>query len=409
MAKLRESRWVYVLLSIILSIIFWLYVRASVDPNGVVSIHSVPVETTGTSVLTSQGLAISDISPQMVELRVEGSISARSDLIQERHNLSVIVDVSRCVEGENVLRCRPSWPEGFNEETVYVQGQEPSTVTVTVAKLYAQSFEVQFQLNGRVAMGYEMGTPAIEPETITVSGPVDQVNRIAKVAAILESAELNERFAGDLPLKLLDADGNELTDLEVTLSADTAYVVVPVVVTKAVELTVDVKAGGGATRENAEIHVEPSVLVVSGAETDLKGLDSISLGIIDLTDVVGTKAYTFNINLDPRFVNESGLTTATVTVTVEGLDTEPFATNNIRLINTEEDYTATAVTQSVLVMVRGTAEELAKVDASQIIAVVDLTGITTEGTQLVPVRVYLNGSSTVGVVGKYTISVNISR
>ena len=50
-----------------------------------------------------------------------------------------------------------------------------------------------------------------------------------------------------------------------------------------------------------------------------------------------------------------------------------------------------------------------KIDASQIRVVVDLSGMTTQGTQLVPARVYLDGTSTVGVVGGYTISVNMSR
>ena len=70
MARLKESRWVYILLSILLAIIFWFYVRAAVDPNGVTNIHNVRVEVTGANVLASQGLAISEISPQVVELRV---------------------------------------------------------------------------------------------------------------------------------------------------------------------------------------------------------------------------------------------------------------------------------------------------------------------------------------------------
>ena len=72
MARLKESRWVYILLSILLAIVFWFYVRASVDPNGTATIHNVRVETTGNNVLASQGLAVSEISPQVVELQVEG-------------------------------------------------------------------------------------------------------------------------------------------------------------------------------------------------------------------------------------------------------------------------------------------------------------------------------------------------
>ena len=406
MGKLLEKRWVCILLSVLLAIAFWAYVRAAVDPSGTINIHNVRVETTGANVLASQGLAVSEITPQVVELQVEGPNSARANLLRNRSGLYVRVDVSSCVEGENTLRYREVWPEGVNTDDLTAQR---STVTVKVEKLYSKTFDVQFQLDGRVAKGYQMGTPAIEPEKVVVSGPVDQVNRVDKVAAILHMPELNERFAGELPLTPLDKQGNELSDLELTLSAETAYVVAPVVVTKEVALTVEVQAGGGATMEDAAIGIDPPVLVVSGLESDLEALTEISLGRIDLSNVVGTNTFTFPINLDPSLSNESGITTATVTVTVEGLDTEVFAVSNIRTINPPEGYEAEAVTQSVLVTVRGPAEDLDKIDASQILVVADLSNVTALGTSQVPARVYLNGTSTVGVIGSYTITVNMNR
>ena len=406
MGRLKESRWMYILPSIVLAIIVWAYVRAAVDPNGATNIHNVRVETTGANVLASQGLTISDISPQTVTLRVEGPTSARTELMLNRSGLYVRVDVSSCVEGENTLRYREVWPETINTDDLTA---ELSTVTVTVTKLYTKTFDVQFQLDGRVAEGYQMGTPAIEPVSVIVSGPVEQVNQVDKVAAILKSEELSERFAGDLPLTPLDKQGNPLTGLEITLSAETAYVVVPVVVIKEVGLTVNVLPGGGAAAEDARIVIDPQTIVVSGAEADLAGLEEISLGSISLSNVVGIKSFPFPITLDPSLTNVSGWDTATVTVTVEGLNTEVFAVNNIRIVPPPDGYTAELITQSVLVTVRGPAEELKKIDASQIRVVANLTNVTTVGTSQVPADVYLDGSDAVGVIGSYTVAVNTSR
>ena len=406
MGRLKESRWLYILPSIVLAIIVWAYVRAAVDPNGVTSIPNVRVEPTGANVLSSQGLTISDISPQTVTLRVEGPTSARTELLINRSNLHVRVDVSSCVEGENTLRYRAVWPENINADDL---SEERGTVTVTVSKLYTKTFDVQFQLNGRVAAGYQMGTPAIEPVSVIVGGPVEQVNRVDRIVAILDSAELSERFAGDLPLTPLDKQGNPITNLEITLSAETAYVVVPVVVIKEVPLTVNVLPGGGATGADAKIDIEPKTIVVSGSEADMAGLEEISLGSISLSNVVGTKTFPFPITPDPSLTNESGQDTATVTVTVEGLDTEVFAVNNIRATSPPNGYTADLVTQSVLVTVRGPEEELKKIDASQIRVVVNLTNVTTLGTSQVSADVYLDGSDAVGVIGSYTVSVNMRR
>lgn len=405
MGKLLEKRWVCILLSVLLAIAFWAYVRAAVDPSGTINIHNVRVETTGANVLASQGLAVSEITPQVVELQVEGPTSARTNLLRNRSGLYVRVDVSSCVE-ENTLRWREVWPEGINTDDLTAQR---STVTVKVEKLYSKTFDIQFKLEGKVAGEYQMGTPAIEPEKVVVSGPVEQVNQVDKVEAILRTEELSERFAGDLELVPVDKQGRSLADLELTLSAETAYVVVPVVMMKEVPLTVNLLSGGGATKEDAKIDIDPPTIVVSGAEADLEGLEEISLGSISLSDVVGTNTFTRPITLDPSLTNESGLATATITVTVEGLDTEVFAVNNIRTTNLPEGYNAETITKSVLVTVRGPAEDLANIDASQIRVVANLSGVTTEGSQQVLAHVYLDGTSTVGVIGEYSISVNISR
>ncbi len=407
MGQLKESRWVFVLLSILLAIVFWFYVRATVDPDGTTSIHNVRVETTGANVLTSQGLTISSISPQTVELRVEGPTSVRTRLLQHRSSLYMLADVSRCAEGENVVRCKPILPENYNWDELSLTDQEPASLTVTVEKLYSQSFDVHFQLSGKVAKGYQMGTPAVEPGQVIVSGPVEQVEQVEQVMAILKTEELKERFAGDLPLVPLDKQGKPLTDLEITLSAETAYVVVPVVVSKTVELTVDVVAGGGAAAEDAKVDIEPKTIVVSGSEADLEGLEKIFLGKIDLSDVVGTNTFPFAITLDPRLENVSGIGTAQVTVTVEGLSTQIFAVTNIGTTAPPNGFDVSVVTQSVTVTVRGREEDLANIDASQLQIVADLSEVNALGSRRVPAKVYLNGTSTVGVVGDYTVVVDV--
>lgn len=409
MGRLLEKRWVCVLLSVLLAVAFWLYVRAVEDPTTTDTISNIRVELTGTSVLTSQGLTVASLSTERVGVKVEAPTSVLGNLRRYRGNMFVRLDVSRCVEGENRLEWNPTLPTNFNVDDVVIQEKTPAFIIVTVEKLYNETFDVEFQLNGRVASGYQMGTPAVEPEHVMISGPEEQVNQIDRVVAILEDNELDERFAGDLPLTLLDKEGSPLIDLEVTLSSEEAYVVVPVVVTKEVRLTVNVIPGGGATGDDADVDIEPKVIVVSGAETDLEGLEEISLGSINLSDVTGTNVFPFTINLDPSLTNESGLTSAEVTVAVRGLSTAVFAAHNITTTLPPNNYTVGVVTQSLPVTIRGRAEDLANIDSSQIRVVADLSGVNTLGTREVPARVYLDSTSTVGVIGEYTVVVNLSQ
>ena len=409
MGRLKDSRWVYVLLSVVLAVTFWMYVRVEVDPEDSTTIHNVPIELTGTNVLTGQGLTVTGISADTVDLRVSATVSVINNLIRYRDDIYIPLDVSRCTEGENRLAYQPKWPENFNTSDVVLQNKDPGTITVTVGKLYTNTLNVEFRLDGQVADGYQMGTSTIEPSTVTVSGSAEEVSKVAKVVAILEDENLDERYTGDLPLTLLDSQGNPLTDLNVTLSSDTAYVVVPVVVEKDVKLTVSFQNGGGATADDIAYEIDPEIITVSGEKSSVENLTELSVGSIDLAKVVGTNTFTFPISLDPSLENASGENEAVVTVTVKGLDTQVFNVDNISVVQPSNGYSAVAVTQEKQITVRGKAEDLEEIDASQLRIVADLKEVTGSGTYTIPVRVYLDAGTEVGVIGDYSIVVSVTR
>lgn len=407
--KWMESKWFNILLSISLAFLLWMYVQAELDPTDDTWVYNVPVEITGSSVLNRQGLTISGLSVEEVDIHVEAPTSDINDLLRNRKDISVVVDVSKCTEGENKLTFDVVYPNNVNGDSIVTTNRRPESITVTVEKLYAETFDIKFQLVGEVAQGYSAGTPAINPETVLISGPEEQVNLIGEVVAVLETGDLRERFAGDLPLTLLDAKGDPLSDLDVTMDTTTAYVVLPVVVVKEIPLTVHISPGGGATKSDAKYSISPKTITVSGAEEDLRGLEEISLGSIDLAKVVGTNEFQKEIVLDPSLENVSGLNHATVTVSVEGLSTRSFDVENIRLSNVPDGYTAVSTTQMRTVVVRGREEALANLDASQLRIVADLSDISAVGSYPVPVRVYLDAVNSVGVIGEYSILVNISK
>lgn len=412
MEHIRESKWLNILMSVLLAVLFWLYVRAELDPSQTSWFYHVPVEITGSTVLTRQGLTVANLSQSTVDLRIEGPASVLDSLSRSRKDLSVTLDVSKCTEGENKLVYTPNWPVNINTDSIVTIDRDPETIAVTVEKLYTSSFNVEFQLKGTVADGYQAGTPAINPETVVVSGPAEQVSRVKKVVAVLETEDLDQRFAGDLPLILLDENGEQITDAEVTLDSPTAYVVLPVVVVKDVPLTVNFQPGGGATIDDITYEINPKSLMVSGAESDMESLNEISLGSVDLSKVVGTNTFTFPIDLDASLENVTGSTSATVTVTVNGLDTRSFDVDNIQMVNIPDGYQVTLATQVRTVKVRGKQEDLNNIDASQLSIVADLSDVDFTGLYSVPaskVKVYLNADSSVGVIGDYTVVVNVSR
>ena len=406
---LKESKWAYVLLSIFLALMFWLYIRAEKDPVEDAWIRNIPIQLTGSSVLASKGLTVAGLSSDKVSATIQAPASVLSEM--SRRNITAAVDVSRIDEaGEHTLSYNIVLPTNVNTDGVVIQEKEPETITVTVEKLYTSTLPIEFRFEGSVAKGYQAGTPTIDPVNITISGAVEQVNRVARAVVVLEAKDLKEQYTGDLPIRLLDANGDELKDLEVELSSKTAYVVYPIVVVKEIPLTVNIIAGGGATQVNiSEPLIVPSKITVAGTQEDIEHLTEISLGSIDLSKVVGTSNFTFTIDLDPSLENVTGITEAKVTVTVSGLETRSFEVGNIKLQNIPRGYSAKADTEAKTVYVRGTADELAMIDSSQLRIVADLKEVTGSGTYTIPVRVYLDAGTEVGVIGDYSIVVSVTR
>lgn len=409
MGRILESKWFYMVISILLAVVFWSYVRTEQDVEQEFTLRNVAVQVTGENILENQNMTVAELSHRTVSLRLSCPISVGHRL--NNRNVTVTVDVSRCSGAQDYeLTYDINYPENITSNQVQILERSPQRITVSVEQMYTSTYEIEFIHRGSVAQGYQAGTAVVNPTTVTVSGPEDDVKQVNKVVAILTQEELSARFSGDLPLVLLDAEGEPLTNLDVKLSSATAYVTLPVVVVKEIPLTVNLIGGGGASPEDATYVIEPQdTIMVSGSKEDLAGLNALNLGDIDLSQIIGSETKTFAVQLDPRYENVSGISEVQVTVTLKDLATKEFQVENIELINTPSIYNAHSATQVRTITLRGDQETLDAISPSQIQIVADLSNVAAEGSYPVPVRVYLNASGNVGVVGSYTIIVNVSR
>jgi YbbR domain-containing protein len=99
-----------------------------------------------------------------------------------------------------------------------------------------------------------------------------------------------------------------------------------------------------------------------------------------------------------------------VDVEIVGLETATYNVKNISVINGPENAEVTVETESLDVVIRGAAEKLEGLNAENIRVVADLTDYKdSSGPFMAQAKVYCDGVSDVGAIGKYTISVNIDR
>lgn len=411
--KITDSRWFYVIISILLAFILWIYVGKEANPIRTSTLSNVQVVFSGLEKLEERGLMISEGSDQSISLRIRARSDVWSRLSQG--DTTVTVDVSGITEpGEQSISITSrniSYPRSITAyDSIELQYTSPGAITFTVSKWASREVEVRGFFEGSVAEGYQRGEFSMAPEKVTISGPQELVDQIDYAKVTVTQTDMNTTYSQDTSYTLIDYDGNAVFYEELDMEPETVLVTLPVEKLKEVELTVDVIPGGGATEDDVKIDIEPQTIMVSGSDADLENLDSVSLGEIDLSDVFGSLTQSMSIQLDSALTNVSGITEAKVTVTVTGLTTKTLQVNNISFINKPEGYQADMVTQSCSVQIRGTEEAVNAVTSSQLRIVADLSDMElSTGNQTIPVKVYLDGSSDVGVVGDYNIVVSITR
>ena len=410
MNNLKESKILYVILSILIAAALWLYVVNEVNPNAGDTIKNVPVNVTGLDVLESRGLMVTRQSTDELDVKVTGNRKSLVKLM--RDNITITADLSGIAEeGEYEIRCTVALPGSITTGTATVSERDSYRVRFTVEKKIKKTVEVRGEFTGKVAEGYQAESFILSPSSMEITGPSSLIEPVEYARVTLSATNLNETYSGILPFELVNQDGSQ-ADLErIECAAPTVYVVYPIVRVREIELKASLLPGGGAGEEDAVWEISPKTIQISGKESDISEIEELVLGPIDLAVVGATASFEFPISLPTGVTNESGITVATVTVKVNGLTTKALETERIELINCPDGFTAEAVTQSLKVTVRGSAEAVERVTGQQLRVVADLSEVSrSEGQFRVPVKVYLDGGGEAGVVGgDYSISVNLSR
>ena len=424
--KLTENKAFNIILAILIALGLWVYVT-TLDTNvGEITVRSIPVTVVGEEVLASKGLMLDVGSGGLtVSARVSGNRDALVSMVMDpAQYFTATINVTEIDEpGSYDLSCTVTPVNSlFSLNSVQVLDQEGQTVRVTVSRLLSAQVPVRAVFEGTVdeANGYRANPAEVTPNTIRIQGPEELVSQVSYAQVIITGENLTRTYSGELGFQLMTEDGQVVDGEGITTNVDTVSVVLPVVKTLELPLAVQFVYGGGVTEENFDRYVtyeiSPATIQISGDEADVTPLEgsSITLGEIDLAQVIQeNQTYTFPIELSPELTNDSGITQATVTITVSGLETKTVETSNIQIINKPEGFTATPVTQTLQVQVRGPASSLEEVDGYQIRVVVDLEGETLRQAQFpFTPRIYLDGDGRCGVVssgtsGGYIVVVNI--
>ena len=404
---LKDSSLFWAIVSVVLSVFIWAYYSSNFGTEITRTFPGVEVTYVGRDAMRdSQSLIISREETTSVTLTLTGSRREISKLSPE--DLKAVVNLSTVSSaGYRTMSYTVSYPSSVNTSNIREANKLPSTVGLQISRLANRVVDVKGRFEGDLAEGYVLDAAGMsfDPAAITLFGPEEELEQIAYANVVVDRDNVNASFTAAANYTLVDEDGQALSFDDVTADVDTVTASVPINKTKEVALGVSLVEGGGATADNVIVSIEPQTVTLAGDAATVDGINTIYIATVDLSDYIAFPDTEYAIVLPNDTDNISGAATAMVSMNFTGLDWAYYTVTNLDYTNLEEGYSADVMDRTLVVAIRAPQDVLSQIEANNIRAVADLTGVTT--TSKVPVTVFVDGFAEAGAVGDYTLYVRV--
>ena len=427
--KILDSKILYLVLSVLLTVGLWCYVTAMDGTPGDETYRNVPVVFDGLDILTDRGLMIvnGNITTN-ITVRAIPSVHAR--LIQGANNgdLTVTAKVSGISEeGSHSIAYTVNLPANVSQGEVNFISTTTrgSVVTVNVARFLTRRVPLEGVFKGSAAEGYLAGNESdfqFSPGEIVISGRAEDVNQVHHALITVDRENLTETVREEYPFQLIGASGDELKGLDITCDVDTVYTTFPIWAVAEVPLKIVLTPGGGLGEGDVSVELSTmDSITVAGSKDAVSALvneGAITLGKVDLASIRDGDERTFSVPLEEGLENLSGVSEIKATFSIKKrVVSKTFAAANIQTINEPEGWTVDIVTKELPVEIRGTQRLMDELIEENIRVEVDLQNINpVAGQQTVPARIVLassGGKSDIGEMApaagsNYTVVVRLT-
>ena len=408
---IKEHNVLVWVLSVLIAVMFWAYVAVVQDPEISMSISNITaVFGDEERLLRPLDLMILEGKDAVLEIRFTGR---RSDLAKiKRETVILNVDLS-AVRNAGPARCAytVTLPSGL--ESVKTEKRN-DYVNIVVDSIRNKNVPVVLDNSGiTVAEGYMSEKETLTPEVLRLTGPSSVLDTISYAQVKVSKADASKKIDQTTDFTLHTDTGEQVRSQYITADAESVQVVVPIVMTKEVRFNnVFLDGGGLSASKNIICTFDPPYILLSGDPSILEPINSITLETIDLSKLVdGTTKVYDQIILPNDVKNVGNLSSVTATIEIVGVATRKVTVTDISVTGARppEGYTMVTETKELPVTLRGPSDVLSMIQPHSVRIVAEMTGMSqTPGYHRVPAKVFIDGYSSVGVIGSdFEVYVNI--
>lgn len=409
------------ILALIFSIGLWFVVNNITDPTIEKTFTNVSVEIINADKITNEGKVYEILDEtDVVNVRVVGKKSVVSYITKD--DIKAVADLSE-LTFMNTVGIKVSSSKN-NSELDFITSID--NLKLSLEDMKKVQMIINTSTSGTPADGYVVGTVTPSQNVVRLSGPESLIAQIDHVEAVANIAGYSTDINSSVELKLCNAEGDEIKNNSIKMNISTINVAVTILGTK--EVSVNFAIQGEPARGyvvSSEMITVPEKVTIAGKKNVLEGVSEINvadsaLNVDDLTEdmttIINIKKY---LPAGIQFANSDFNGNVSVTVGIEPLVTREYEipVKNFAVGNVPEGFDVTIKefenenVKSYNITLSGVEKDLRKIDADEIIGVVDMKmlaekqGITewTEGTYVSEIT--FNISDSIIVKEPYSLTI----
>ncbi len=209
------------LLAFVLAVAVWVTAVTSANPDETQLFpRPIPIEFIGQDpgmILTSGAV------PQQVEVTLRAPRSVWDSLIAGDATIRAVVDLTGLGTGTHLVNVQVQ----IGISPVLITSVTPRTFDLSLEPQVTRSLPIVLTLTGNPAIGFEVGTAALNPAEVVITGAESLVSKIDHIKAKLDLTNARQNITTSITLLVEDVYGNEVSGVAVL--PDTVQVSLPII------------------------------------------------------------------------------------------------------------------------------------------------------------------------------------
>lgn len=289
---LKEHNVFLKILSLLIAIFLWSFVLLSENPIKTQTFSNQTVQEIGTEALAERGLIMVNTEQAKITLKITGTSRDMANLTSS--DITAQVDLSNIKEaGVYYIQ-----PDITVQKTIDSVSFQPRRLQITIENVITKEVPVKVTTMNTLKDNQLIDRLSPSQEKIKITGAESVVNTVDYALVSVDLENISKNKAQTCKVGLYTKDDALVNSEFVTPSVKTIDVTVGVNQVKSIPISVELVSSPTLSKDLVTATISPESVRVYGKEADLKNIDSISLGNIDLSTVSKDgEERTFNISL----------------------------------------------------------------------------------------------------------------